>query len=198
MRAGVIGIASALIVAMRFGTMDTAANIALTSAAVLGVGLVVSMIVHLTWSWATTPRRLFVVQENEIANRDAQLAVLQDSADRKLDKECASKELLSLIEQGQQIWSDYHTTAKRLSHGLRPVQAGTDPIEQIDQVAIGWQEKVEKCSRDRYQSLYGELVAIKSDKPEKITVGSGMNSFEAGRIKRTLAVLARFHGRISP
>jgi hypothetical protein len=80
LKSGVIGIAAGLIVAQQTGKMNTATNAALTTATVLGVTLVVTMVVHLLWSWATAPRKVFCLQEGEILS--LQGAVKSTAAER--------------------------------------------------------------------------------------------------------------------
>jgi small-conductance mechanosensitive channel len=80
LRSGTIGIVAALVVARYYGRMDTAANLAATAAAVLFASILLSMLAHAAWSWATAPRRVFYAQQSTIT--DLRSEVITANADR--------------------------------------------------------------------------------------------------------------------
>jgi hypothetical protein len=85
LRSGSIGIVSGLIAARAFGNMETAANIALTTAASVGIAITVTMVVHLVWSWAAAPRRVYYSQEGKYWRCGARSNPLLSSATRRLN-----------------------------------------------------------------------------------------------------------------
>jgi hypothetical protein len=78
LRSAAFGVVAGLIIAQQTGKMDTAANIALTTAIVTGASLAVMMIAHVTWSWATAPRRVFRSQQKDIVALRADLGTAND------------------------------------------------------------------------------------------------------------------------
>ena len=135
-RSGVIGLVGGLVVALGTGRVDTAENAAITTAIGIVATLIVGLLAHILWSWATAPRRVFYRQRHDIEESKAKLA---EMAGKRLTPVDALERVERLMNESETLPLDewYAKAVAVLSDCFIPYVANSIQVTYDNQIKNG-------------------------------------------------------------